>query len=393
MSSDSLVQEIQLERSLMKAPFECMNKSFRLSQKSIEKEITNLINTINDINKKKSILSKDEASNTVDKLITKMQNLKRKLEETKIEEENQIKRLKSRIEHLKNASVHSKNDKYQREQFNDTRTDRILIDYFLREGYYDTAVEMANQLGIVDYVDIDLFLSSKKVVEGLLRNDCTEALLWCSENKSKLKKIKSGLEFNLRIQEFIELVRANKLLQAISYARQHLSPNSSTNMKEIQRAMATLAFQKDTKCEKYRFLFDKQRWADLITQFKNDNFMLNSLTSKSFLAISLQSGLSVLKTESCGEDDTLNINCPLCNQYFKSLAQPLPISLQSHSSLVCRITGEIMNEDNPPMVLPNGNVFSRNAMLEMSEKNNGKITCPRTGNEYRFDELRRAYIS
>jgi hypothetical protein len=40
-------------------------------------------------------------------------------------------------------------------------------------------------------------------------------------------------------------------MDAIAYARKHLAPLSETNMPEIQVAMATLAFGKDTKCEKY----------------------------------------------------------------------------------------------------------------------------------------------
>eukprot|EP01133_Synstelium_polycarpum_P003504 gene3504-4003_t len=236
-------------------------------------------------------------------------------------------------------------------------------------------------------------MSSKKVVVGLANHNCTEALAWCSENKSKLKKINSDLEFNLRIQEFIELVRENKLIAAINYSRQHLAPNASTNMKEIQRVMATLVFCKDTTCQKYRPLFEAERWTDLINQFKNVNYSLHSLTAKSLLNITLQSGLSVLKTEQCGEPDSKNVNCPICDPSFKSLAQPLPVSLHSHSSLICRINGELMDEDNPPMVLPNGNVYCRNAMMEMAEKNDRIITDPRSGDVYDITELRKAFIS
>ncbi|KAF2071499.1 hypothetical protein CYY_007177 [Polysphondylium violaceum] len=393
MSKDNNIgSEIQLERSLMRVPFECLNKSFRISQKSLEKEMNHIVSHITEINKRKDTISKEDATKTIDKLITKVETLKRKMEESKTEKENQIKKMRFRLHHLKHATT-NQNDKFSREEFNETRIDRILVDYFLREGYYKTAIQMSKQLQIESYVDIDIFLSSKKVVEGLLKYDCSEALNWCSDNKSKLKKIKSTLEFNLRIQEFIELVRKNQLLQAINYSRTHLSPNSSSNMKEIQRAMATLAFQKDTTCERYKYLFDSQRWSDLIAQFKNDNFQLHSLTSKSLLDITMQSGLSVLKTESCGEEETKNIDCPLCNPNFSLLADPLPVSLQSHSSLVCRITGQIMNEDNPPMVLPNGNVYCRNAMIDMAKKNNNRIICPRSGNEYKFDDLKRAFVS
>lgn len=43
---------------------------------------------------------------------------------------------------------------------------------------------------------------------------------------------------------------------------------------------------------------------------------------------------------------------------FRKLASPLPFSKQHHSKLVCFITKELMDTENPPMVLPNGYVYS-----------------------------------
>ena len=39
-------------------------------------------------------------------------------------------------------------------------------------------------------MDIDIFFEARKVIEALRNWDCTEALAWCAENKSKLKKSK-----------------------------------------------------------------------------------------------------------------------------------------------------------------------------------------------------------
>lgn len=40
------------------------------------------------------------------------------------------------------------------------------------------------------------------------------------------------------------------------------------------------------------------------------------------------------------------------------LAQEVPFAHHANSTIVCRITGKIMNEDNPPLAFDNGNVFS-----------------------------------
>lgn len=86
--------------------------------------------------------------------------------------------------------------------------------------------------------------------------------------------------------------------------------------------------------------------------------------------ISLQAGLSALKTHMCYQTDNQNLHCPVCSKSASStvsgggggvigkLAEQLPISHHVNSCIVCRVKGGIMNEDNPPLVLPNGMVYS-----------------------------------
>jgi hypothetical protein len=68
-----------------------------------------------------------------------------------------------------------------------------------------------------------------------------------------------------------------------------------------------------------------------------------------------------------------------CVQKFQKLAEGLPWSKHVHSKLVCAITREIMNEHNPPMVLPNGAVYSEKAVQQVASRNHNIFTCPKTG--------------
>jgi hypothetical protein len=83
---------------------------------------------------------------------------------------------------------------------------------------------------------------------------------------------------------------------------------------------------------------------------------------------------------------------PLQHPDFKALAASLPCAKHVHSKLICAVTREIMNDANPPMVLPNGYVYSQKAVDQIAGKNNGRIVCPHTGAEYGYDEARRAFI-
>jgi macrophage erythroblast attacher len=64
--------------------------------------------------------------------------------------------------------------------------------------------------------------------------------------------MQSKLEFLLRLQEFIEMVKANDYLRAIAYARKCLAPWGGTYTKELQRVTATLAFKSGTNCSTYK---------------------------------------------------------------------------------------------------------------------------------------------
>ncbi|GAV88617.1 CLTH domain-containing protein, partial [Cephalotus follicularis] len=129
-----------------------------------------------------------------------------------------------------------------------------------------------------DLVDIDVFQEAKKVIDALQKKEVAPALAWCADNKSRLKKSKSKFEFQLRLQEFIELVRAENNLRAISYARKHLAQWGTTYMKDLQRVMATLAFKSTTECGTYKILFEPKQWDYLVDQFKQEFCKLYGMT-------------------------------------------------------------------------------------------------------------------
>ncbi|RXH94351.1 hypothetical protein DVH24_024035 [Malus domestica] len=350
-----LANSLKLEHQFLRVPFEYYKKTIRANHRVVEKEISAVINGVSEAADKND-MSSDDAVNHLSSLVSRLQGLKRKLEEGSKTEHLQAQRCRARLDHLESADVESLSE------WNNTRVNRILVDYMLRMSYYDTAVKLAESRNIQDLVDIDVFQEAKKVIEALQNKDVGPALAWCAENKSRLKKSKSKFEFQLRLQEFIELVRAENNFIAITYARKYLAPWGTTHMKELQRVFVT------EFCKLY------------------------GMTLEPLLNIYLQAGLSALKTPYCYDDDCTKED-PLSQEGFRKLALPLPYSKQHHSKLVCYITKELMDTENPPQVLPNGYVYSSKALEEMARKNDGKITCPRTGFICNYTDLVKAYIS
>ena len=134
----------------------------------------------------------------------------------------------------------------------------------------------------------------------------------------------------------------------------------------------------------------------------------------------MYAGLASLKLPACYDAKTNNVDCPTCDADLGQLAKEVPFSHHVNSTIVCRITGRIMDSDNFPMAFPNGNVYSREvsyvltssllfsglvyswsdkrnmllqALEDMAAKNDGYVTCPRSGERFLFTDLRKVYIS
>jgi len=319
-------------------------------------------------------------------------------------------KLKRRVEHLKDGCTEHLQP-VQLKQWQKLRLERILVEHLLRSGFYQSAIELSNSSGIQDMTNIEVFLAAKQVEESLQAGDISKCLAWCHENKSKLRKLRSNLEFNVRIQECIELVKSGKKLDAVKHARKFLAADESTQLELVQQVMGLMAFPLDTPIQPYKDLLDPGRWNSLIQQFRRENYRLHQLSLQSVLSVTLQSGLSALKTPHCykqghfsiaslptymqdlkGTNDEKNVECPVCHPSLNTLAMGLPFSHCSQSRLVCYISGSPLNENNTPMMLPNGYVYGEQALLKMAEQNGGQIVCPRTKEIYPLTDLEKVYV-
>ncbi|CAH1783401.1 unnamed protein product [Owenia fusiformis] len=381
-----------LEHATLKVPYEVLNKKFRVAQKNIDREVAHVQSSTTDLEK---CLQKKESVQNVAKVLSgmveKLKVLKRKAEESIKDEVEAAQACKRRLEHLKEFETLSPSAAVQ---WRKKRLDRMLVENFLRAGYYNTALKLAKHSEIEDLTNIDLFLVSKEVEESLEQQETAKCLSWCHDNRSKLRKMKSSLEFNLRQQEFIELIRNNKRLEAVRHARKYFTNLEEAQLFDVQRVMGLLAFSSSTTIIPYKDLLDVSRWQSLVQQFRFENFKLHQLNSQSIFSVTLQSGLSALKTPHCYKNspDYKKADCPVCTKHLNQLARPLPSAHCAQSRLVCFISGEPLNEHNPPMMLPNGYVYGYNSLVQMAGDNEGTLVCPRTEDIYSFDEAEKVFV-
>ena len=170
-----------------------------------------------------------------------------------------------------------------------------------------------------------------------------------------------------------------------------------------------------------QILYDRSRWHRVRDQFRETFLSLYALPSQPLLALALSAGLSSLRVPSCApykyqprlpshpeapviahppaarplddleatlgltEQDHLtapsggppsspkddphpqpetqvgNVDCPTCDEDIRILAKELPMSHHVNSTIVCRISGKVMDSQNEPLAFPNGYVYSSKA--------------------------------
>ncbi|KAK2154234.1 hypothetical protein LSH36_274g06049 [Paralvinella palmiformis] len=381
-----------LEHPTLKVPYELLNKKFRAAQKNVDREAAHVHTSVSELEKcLKQSSTVGDVTKVLDGMVEKLTLLKRKAEESINDEQEAAKACKRRIEHLKeyeNLPPGGVN------QWKKKRLDRMLVEYCLRAGYYNTAVQLARHSGIENLTNIELFLVSKEVEESLGRGETMKCLNWCHDNKSRLRRMKSTLEFNLRQQEFIEYIRNNKRLEAVKHARKYFSNLDDAQMNDVQKVMGLLAYPPDTELAPYKILLDPDRWQALVSQFRQENFKLYQLSHHSVFSITLQAGLSALKTLQCYKEDgtSRNPNCPTCNKHMNQLAKDLPYAHCAQSRLICAISGQPLNENNPPMMLPNGHVYGQNSLVMMAAENDSRVVCPQTKEIFKFEEAEKVFV-
>ncbi|EWY86946.1 hypothetical protein FOYG_11274 [Fusarium oxysporum NRRL 32931] len=406
-------EHLLLDQPLLRLPSELLRKNFRTAHFTIEKDTAALKTLLKDSATAavSGRASQQDVLRNIDAMVSRMRGLKRKLNASAAEEARLHTQTAARISHLDELYKMDTVEDVKYETWSRKRLDRLLADYLLRHGYNDTAKELAEQRGITDLVDIDTFVAASRVRDSLLKQSVVEALAWCTDNKKELRKMESKLEFMLRFQQYIELVRSQssaKLTEAIAHAKKHLIPYRATFPREVQQVCGLLAFPPGgaSAAAPYGDLYKPSRWADLANLFTTTHNQLLALPAVPLLHVALSSGLSALKTPACHTDpmhssdspsaqstsdiaaaaSTLGHGvCPICSTELNELARNVPYAHHTQSHV-----------EHDLRLLPNGSVYGRDRLEIQARKNNlpsDQVKDLRTGDIFPVELLKKVYIT
>jgi macrophage erythroblast attacher len=273
--------------------------------------------------------------------------------------------------------------------------DRLVVDFLLRIGHADAARRLAEQAGVAALCDFALFDEMHAVLGALRSRNCAPALQWCAEHHSQLSKLPAevDVEFELRAQMFLGLLRAGQRADALQYARKWFPAHAERHLPALQRTMACLAFDPDTQHPRYRPLFDEAaRFAELSRRFVRAALALAGAPAAAPLLVYTIAALATLKTTACTIDSDRVDACPVCTEPLRELAANVPVALRQQSFLLCRMSGAVMGDDNPPLALPNGNVYSTSALTEQAAMNDGNVRDIRTGELFKLSDCVKLHV-
>uniref|UniRef100_A0A9J2PCD7 E3 ubiquitin-protein transferase MAEA n=1 Tax=Ascaris lumbricoides TaxID=6252 RepID=A0A9J2PCD7_ASCLU len=368
-----------LEYTSLKVPYELLNKRFRTAQKSLDRHNFRVREASNELTK---VVAAEKIAPQTQTIMERLDALQESFGQVVADEMSMAKLLESRINYLKEARVQRKmtfkantNDSWKREAWRHQRIDRLIIDHLLRSGYFETAQKLAEQSDVEVMCNKSIFMIAKQVEDSLSRHETDRCLEWIMDNKSKLRRMKSSLEVALRIQECIELVKNGQRMQAVLYTQKHFStlpPELWTGA--VLKVMGLIGFGHTYGIESYKALCSDDKWDALIELFRQENARIFQLMEHSSFNACLCMGMSAMKTPHCRPDPTSR--CPLCHPEINELAEDLPFAHTTNSRLVCPYSGEPLDENNPPFMLPNGRVYGERSIEKLCKDN--QIECPRT---------------
>ena len=252
-----------LEHPTLKVPYEMLNKKFRIAQKNLDREVSHVTGSLADLEKmmgdQQMEVDRVAFSQKLNVIKEQLMQMKSKGGEILVSECDVAENIKKRCQHLK-VGCDDNLEEVEKKHWRKTRLDRMMVEYLLRQGYYDTALLLADTADVAELSNTEVFLTAREVEESLGRHELAKCLAWCHDNKSRLRKLKSSLEFQVRLQEFLELVKMGNKIEAVKHAKKFLCTETETeHLMIVQQAMGLLAFPITTMIQPYKDLLDKSR--------------------------------------------------------------------------------------------------------------------------------------
>ena len=175
------------EVALLQVSYELLLKFLRGIQKSLEKQLTIVVESL--VSHGSGDASGEESRQFYQSQVDRLGELRARLDKARDMEQTHLAELQRRITFGSTPQTISAGRDESIHEWYSLRLASVLIDYLLRCGYTKTAAQLQQQAGLKELVNMELYRSLSKISADLEKHSCKEALKWCGENRSRLRKI------------------------------------------------------------------------------------------------------------------------------------------------------------------------------------------------------------
>ncbi|GCE97463.1 GID complex subunit containing RING finger motif [Zygosaccharomyces mellis] len=265
---------LQLNEQLFQIPYELLRKNSKLVQKVIDKEAQGLNNDFQEMNAMlvKNELEQDKVALVkLGEIIKSVDSFEKKLGKRTSEDLQLLNRIKERITFFQNLEdAKTLRDHSKLTQWYQDYTNLLIGDYLIRNSRvkakeldearsgedeseddksWNPGVMFLKQQHLEQLLDYDILLAANRISKSLTEeHNLSPLITWIGENQSFLKKNCSILEFEVRLQEYVEYLKNGQFKNAIECFQRFLLQFMETNFADLKLASGLLVFIKS--CEK-----------------------------------------------------------------------------------------------------------------------------------------------
>nr|AGE95564.1 hypothetical protein ECU02_0110 [Encephalitozoon cuniculi] len=235
--------------------------------------------------------------------------------------------------------------------------DVFVMEHFEHIGCFGAAELLGKKLSIENYSDSDFYKRVYGIRNQIKAGSFEDALLFCKEHKVELKSMKSeegvSLENDLKIEKFIEMCHAQEFDKALEFINKEFKRVPEQIKSYLPVLVSNSSFRK----------YPSSGHSKTAEQFLSCALKLFRRGIKSRLTQRIEYGMMAYKTYRCINAESSN--CPACCRAFK-LREDVPFNKHEISILLCRGSGEEMDDSNQPHIFEDGFIYGTK-YIESSE--------------------------
>lgn len=127
-----------------------------------------------------------------------------------------------------------------------TSMNKLIMNYLVTEGFKEAAEKFQQESGVGPTVDLNSLEDRIRIRDAIITGQVQEATALINQLHPDLLDSDRYLYFHLQQLHLIELIRSNRVEEALAFAQSHLSEAGEDDpsvLSELERTVALLAFE------------------------------------------------------------------------------------------------------------------------------------------------------